>query len=371
MPPRIATHPDPPRPRRAESASHLFALLLIAISIRDATPVDEKPSAPAESQTALYAGTIGKSARVLMQLTRDGDQLAGDYVYVRIGEPIDLAGTLAADGRVALAETAQSATTGRFEGAFKGDNASSFEGVWRDPEGKRSLEFKLRKAADCVDQTIEKKGKLWSFTGEVSWPRFILSDPKRAAALNARIKKIAEAEVLPLADDLEEEGKDLKAEDVGDFPQAYQWEASVGLDRVAHFSDGFVSLALGSWAHTGGAHGNGYSIALNLRVGEKIEDIKLSSLFKPGADWLAGLNKPILADLRKKEAMWVVNGEVTGFKEEELSFCVSEGGLTFFFSPYAVGPYVQGPFETFVPFKAIKGLLDEAALKALIPEPKL
>jgi len=38
------------------------------------------------------------------------------------------------------------------------------------------------------------------------------------------------------------------------------------------------------------------------------------------------------------------------------SFTLSADGLTFYFAPYAMGPYVQGSFEAKLPYEVLLGL---------------
>src|SRR5690606_38818020 len=63
------------------------------------------------------------------------------------------------------------------------------------------------------------------------------------------------------------------------------------------------------------------------------------------------------ADLGAQEAMWVVQGDVTSLTTDDLAaFTLDAAGLTFHFSPYAMGPYVQGSFRVTLPFEALAGL---------------
>lgn len=69
----------------------------------------------------------------------------------------------------------------------------------------------------------------------------------------------------------------------------------------------------------------------------------------------AVLRDRVIAALREREAAWVESGEVTAAAPWLLdAFTVEPGGLAVHFSPYAVGPYAQGPFEVRVPFESLR-----------------
>lgn len=88
-----------------------------------------------------YAGTLGESAAATMHLVRDGEKLSGTYTYVKIGKPIALSGTVAADGRFAMQESVDGKATGEFKGNFGADGALA--GTWAMPDGSKSLPFKF------------------------------------------------------------------------------------------------------------------------------------------------------------------------------------------------------------------------------------
>ena len=57
--------------------------------------------------------------------------------------------------------------------------------------------------------------------------------------------------------------------------------------------------------------------------------------------------------------MWVVTGEVSELQEGDLAaFSLLPKGLRFAFSPYQVGPFVQGSFFVMMPYKALASHID-------------
>lgn len=97
------------------------------------------------------AGKIGDNMFISMDLTRNDTALEGIYIYLSKKQPIQLSGTIDAEGNVRLAEFVTVRTkdgedlkeTGKFTG--KMDN-SSFKGTWSG--GGKSFPFELTESKD-------------------------------------------------------------------------------------------------------------------------------------------------------------------------------------------------------------------------------
>lgn len=106
--------------------------------------------------------------------------------------------------------------------------------------------------------------------------------------------------------------------------------------------------------YTGGAHPNEYHASYLLSAAEGgVVELALTDVFA-GQGWLEELSRLVLDDLARQEAMWVTTGEVAALGLEDLEvFTLDAAGLTFHFSPYLMGPYVQGTFRVTLPYEAI------------------
>ena len=120
----------------------------------------------------------------------------------------------------------------------------------------------------------------------------------------------------------------------------------------------YLSLLSHTYVYTGGAHPNTYFTTYLLEVrpsGVTVLDVE--DLFRTDSTWLRRLTPMILEQLAEQGAEWVTEGYVSELTVQDLSsFTLSADGLTFYFAPYAMGPYVQGSFEAKLPYEVLLGL---------------
>lgn len=131
----------------------------------------------------------------------------------------------------------------------------------------------------------------------------------------------------------------------------WAWTHHEVIDLVG-FAGPYSSLLSSYYYDTGGAHPNSHMASLLLeRTEGGAAQLNLSELFAADADWLKTLAARVLIDLAAQDATWVVNGDMTTLSQDDLAtFTLGPAGLTFYFDPYAVGPYVQGAFQVNVPY---------------------
>jgi hypothetical protein len=120
----------------------------------------------------------------------------------------------------------------------------------------------------------------------------------------------------------------------------------------------YLSLLNHAYVYTGGAHPNTFFGSYLLEVRPSgVTELGIQDLFRADSTWLRRLTPLILQDLARQDAAWVTQGDVTELTAADLAaFTLSADGLTFYFSPYTMGPYVQGSFEVTLPFEALLGL---------------
>ena len=119
-----------------------------------------------------------------------------------------------------------------------------------------------------------------------------------------------------------------------------------------------VSMACGEDSYTGGAHGNeltaGHSYQL---VKEQWRELALESLFVKPEKARARISELVVESLKKDGAQYVAEGTMKDVRAELKNFVLSAEGLRFFFSPYSVGPYVQGQFTALVAYRELAPFL--------------
>ncbi len=220
---------------------------------------------------------------------------------------------------------------------------------WED-EG-RVLNGVLRRASGepaTLTATRLASAARWSFDmGRVSSAAVLPRFPGRDA-LNRWLVDGA----LPTARGFADEG--LATLDDGAL--GWGWWREERVD-VAGASGPYLSLLSTTDDYTGGAHPNSFTGSYLLAVdGDEVTVLGLADLFA-GDGWLAELSALVLDGLAEQGAMWVTQGEVEALAADDLAaFTLDAAGLTFHFSPYQMGPYVQGSFRVTVPYDALAHL---------------
>lgn len=321
----------------------------------------EDPAEEATPARAHYRGAIGDDLRIHMDLTRDAGRLYGFYEYLSKGLPLDLAGEIEDDGTFTLAESVDGQKTGVFVGKLE-ESSGRLQGTWANPDGSRSLPFRAERYARADTLAWKATAGRVAIEGEAAYPVFLLEDRPAAKAL----ADLFSGDLASRYAVFEEDARDIAAdfpEEAG--PRAFVFDASDY--SIEYFSPRVISVAYEVFTDTGGAHPNHFSRVFNLSIGAdgSISRLELSNLFKAGAEYGPELSKRIIADLRRQEAQWVLDGEVKELSPEELSgFVLTPRGLRFLFDPYAVGPYVQGSFIVDIPYKDLPGLREDLDLPA-------
>jgi peptidoglycan-N-acetylglucosamine deacetylase len=136
-------------------------------------------------------------------------------------------------------------------------------------------------------------------------------------------------------------------------------------------SPALISMACGEDSYTGGAHGNeltaGHSYQL---VKEQWRELALESLFVKPEKARLRISELVVESLRKDGAQYVAEGTMKDVRAELKNFVLGPDGLRFFFSPYSVGPYVQGQFTALVPYRELAPFLPpRSVLEPLLTGP--
>jgi|GEM_PF-6674298 len=120
--------------------------------------------------------------------------------------------------------------------------------------------------------------------------------------------------------------------------------------------EGVLSLLYSTYSYLGGAHGMiDFSSMLFLRREGLFRPVRLEDLFVQGHRWEKRLSDLVVESLRVQGASDIEAGTITGFDPESLyTFTVTPGGIRFYFAPYAVGAYVEGPYEASIPWEDLR-----------------
>lgn len=355
---------------------------------RSSAPPPSAPSGPAATpqltdvqggtapapQTKYFKGSIGTSLDLQMKLVRTGDQLTGSYFYQRIGTRINLRGKIAPDGNFTLDEFDQAGKqTGIFQGVWgidAQDGLASLSGFWSKPEEK-SFEKKtpfsvheepiaLTGEVEIVSKQIKESNKKLMYEIAAQYPQLEGGNNPNFEKFNQLVRGSVMKKVSGFKKDM--------APEEGEEPRP---EGSMGSDltvayKVALAQDDLISIQfdVGSY-YQGAAHPNSYSEVINYDL-KNGKQLKLSDLFKSGAQYLQPIATYCIADLKKQQATEkgaaltaseIDNGAAPVAKNYQ-SWTIMKKGLGINFDAYQVGPYAAGPQFVMVPYSAVKDAIN-------------
>ena len=159
--------------------------------------------------------------------------------------------------------------------------------------------------------------------------------------------------------------EELRAAGLPAAPYAREIEYTVAAETPR-----LLSLAVSNYENTGGAHPNA---SLDALTWDKATGraLPLVELFRPGAD-MAAANKALCDAIRTAKTERTGEASFAG----ELNACPAlatvkatlapstvagkAGGLTVLFSPYEIGPYVEGAYEIDLPLASFRSVLAPA-----------
>jgi len=363
---------------RKQQTPLLVALLLLSCAAcqRRATVTQQTPPATTvtEQQSAAggvtpapevkyFRGSIGSALGLQMKLIREGQKLIGTYYYQKVGQKIDLRGTIDQANNVALEEfDDKGKQTGVFKGLWTIDEAGliGIAGNWTKPDGDKQTAFSLHQEpiefsgpVEIAGKQIKEKNKQLQYEIDVDYPQITGSTNPAAAKFNQQAKALVNEEVrsfrAAMTDLADDEVETTTGSDLG-----------IGY-TVALANDDLISIDFGVGGYyRGAAHPNSHSRVLNfdLKSGKLL---KLADLFKPESRYLQVISDYCVKDLQKqsksKDNMLddasIRSGASPSAKNYQ-SWTITKRGLGINFDSYQVGPYAAGPQFVLVPYTAIK-----------------
>jgi hypothetical protein len=326
-------------------------------------------------ETKHFKGSIGTSLDLQMKLVRTGDQLAGSYVYEKVGTRIDLRGNVDKDGNLTLEEFDPS---GKQTGLFKGiwtvdskDGLISLAGNWSKPLNEKGSDkktaFSVHEEPIYFASDVDLVSKQIKESNKKLMVEIVARYPQLTGGNNPNFEKFNQAARAAVTRKVAGFKKDATPEE-GEDTEETRPEGSMGSDLtiryvVALAQDDLMSIDFTVSSYfQGAAHPNSYSDTLNYDL-KNGKQLKLSDLFKPGAKYLQAIASYCIADLKKQATE-------KGLMEEEIqkgaaaksenyeSWTITKRGLGVNFDPYQVGPYAAGPQSVLIPYSALKDLIN-------------
>jgi len=294
-----------------------------------------------------YVGTIGERLRIQMTLDRDEQHASGSYYYEHVGQPLKLKGRLDDAGKLTLREQDErQRVTGTFTGEFV-DGGLQFSGLWSSADGRRQLKCQLRQVAE-FDLLRLRHGDRVEASCRV--PQ-LMGDADGLRQVNLGLRRAAYKSTLEFVDSARPLFRELPAH----APHRYERRLH---HSITYYSPTFLSVLVADWQYTGGAHGNVEFRSRNLSIRDgRLVAVSWQDLFRSPEDAERRISDFCLADLKRQQAEWVVDGSIQQFDRGSLVLTASPRGLQAIFAPYAVGPYSSGVHEVLIPYRALRPVL--------------
>ena len=329
-------------------------------------------------QTKFFKGSIGSRLGLQMKLTRDGEQVAGNYFYQKVGTRIDLKGTIDKDNNLTLEEFDSG---GKQTGLFKGtwttneDGLADVAGNWSKPNSDKRTAFSLHEqpiefsgGVELAAKQLKENNKKLNYQIDAEYPQATGAVDNRFEKFNLEAKNLVTRRVSEFKKDTAdivkeasvEPSPEVSAQDKSSVPGN---TLDIGYD-VALAKDDLISVKfdLGSYS-SGAAHPNSSSAVLNYDV-KAGKVLKLADLFNPGAKYLQSLSSYCIKDLKRQskskgsllDDAQIQTGAGPDAKNYQ-SWTITKKGLEITFDAYQVGAYAAGPQTVLVPYSALKDLI--------------
>jgi uncharacterized protein YecT (DUF1311 family) len=131
-----------------------------------------------------YRGTLGATTSIAVHLVRTGPAVSGSYVYLAVGRPIALEGSVDKNGAIVLTETADGKVTGAMRLLAVGRD---LVGQWSDPSSKKAFPVQLSPGAHFEALPVDGGPPAPRSAGVAKRAEECLASPSCSAADAARL----------------------------------------------------------------------------------------------------------------------------------------------------------------------------------------
>ena len=340
--------------------------------IENAAEVNRQTEIIQNKNSTFFRGMLN-GIKFQMNLTRDGENLSGNYSYTKIGKNLKLSGKIDKSGKFKLDETDDAGKkTGEWNGTWKNDkNAPGIviEGDWKKPNGKDELGFfavqqfvEFTNGAKFTDKVIKENDKKINSDISAVYPE--ISGVDSAAKFNGTIKNIIEESI----NSYKKQAAEFAAEDERNSVKRLGYTSDLSYDVVFANND-FVSLIISNYTYLGGAHGGTVYKTVNYDL-KNNRDLKLTDVFAADSDYLKTISDHSIAELNKNlEDMSDDEMIREGAGADAKNFSnwnLSKNGLLITFDQYQVAAYAAGSPTVVVPYEKLKDILRKDGIAAKI-----
>jgi hypothetical protein len=361
-----------------------FIFIISGLVACNQQPKQQQSEAGAEAVSASpyfymqLKGTIANQPVTMHLLKTAPDVYRGYYSYDKIGEPIDIWGSVDSSQLLTLYENSHTDEEITFRGSF--DPEGSMKGTWRG--AGTSHPFSLKKDFDKAIQldvyyatdssALLPKNPLSPVahaSNSILWPggatdsktadfiKSVITGNKAGISPQQLVRKDIDSFLLFYKGSVVDlDTTQLKEGEIG---ASWDWTSESDMKVIWNR---YPLLVLESFTYdfTGGAHGNGGATYQVLDL-KKQKVLTVDDVFQ--GDYKTVLIKELEQAFRKKykvpEDEPVKGMLVVDNIEPNNNFILTNKGVMFSYTPYEIGPYALGQVSLFVPYDHIKDVLKE------------
>lgn len=342
-------------------------------------------------------GTIGGKDRIVMNITRVGKHVVGDYYDANRGIPFFFGydSVISNDGEVhlvardQLGEKSANEVTGVFDGRFVGKN--EVRGTWKGSDSSSTLPFALSTVGvteGSFDVQHDERGYYDRTHGsakiDFTYPVMRTRSAETDAAFNANVVSTVVGlyengvNAIPptsIAEAMSDFIQSFTAQLGDETPRTYfpPWTYTI-TGQILFDSAGIVSMRYEAFSFEGGAHPDTvYTNSSYVRSTGSV--ISLDDLLKPG--YRKKLNAIGLSEFRREhgikpgeslsDAGYFVTDNTFQLND---NFLITQAGLVFQFNQYEIAPYYFGAQQVLIPFSDLSALLlPNSPIESLLSQP--
>lgn len=337
-----------------------------------------------------FKGKIAGKHEVVMDLNRQGDKFIGSYYYTKYKTPMAISGKIQGNQILLKEYNPNRQATGSFIGKITG---KTFSGTWDNVDKTKSLTFDLTEdysesvffemytteQSEDLRKNLQNSAKA-DLSVEYLYPKnYTNSDILQK--LQSQFKELTFVGNTPKEENPTEQLKNYQTSFFGTYHQDYseisdEDAQSYAYNQTMEITTGILfnerqllTAYFQNYQYMGGAHGNSNSTykVFDLQTGKPL---KLSDILQDGHE--TKLSKMIENEIR--EQLEIPDNESLkefGLFENSVkpnqNFYLDRSGIGFFYNRYELAAYVFPPFDVYIPFSKIKGMLKtEGVIKRLL-----
>jgi Protein of unknown function (DUF3298)/Deacetylase PdaC len=341
----------------------------------DAAMTQDAPvsGAATNGEKFYFRGMIAGNLRIEMTLLRDGERLAGNYFYPKVGKNIALSGTIDKDGNVSISESDDGGKqTGVFKGKWKpatdspDPNLNEIDGKWSRPDGSKETAFlvsqqpiELSGAVRFAPKVIKEANKEKRYTVDAEYPQ--IEGDARFDKFNREARSLITKDVAAF-----KTAETVSETDPSNETPAEQTDSTLDVGyEIRYATDDLISVELTEADYErGAAHSNILTMVLNYDV-KNGKKLALADLFNAKANYLSAIStycSKELQDRLKKDKDSMLDADMmksgtSARADNYKAWAITKKGLWITFDPYQVASYAAGPQYVLVPYSALKDLI--------------